>query len=99
MEFSITANQIMGFCALVTALWGIWKIVKEIKKPNEDLKKTVEKHEQLLTNDNTRLEDIENSNKMMLQCLLVMINHNITGNGIDKLKETRDELQEFLIKK
>ena len=99
MEFSITANQIMGFCALVTALWGIWKIVKEIKKPNEDLKKTVEKHEQLLTNDNTRLEDIENSNKMMLQCLLVMINHNITGNGIDKLKETRDELQEYLIKK
>ena len=99
MEFSITANQIMGFCALVTALWGIWKIVKEIKKPNEDLKKTVEKHEQLLTNDNTRLEDIEDSNKMMLQCLLVMINHNITGNGIDKLKETRDELQEFLIKK
>ena len=99
MEFSITSTQIVGFCALVTALWGIWKIVKEIKKPNEDLKKTVEKHEQLLTNDNTRLEDIENSNKMMLQCLLVMINHNITGNGIDKLKETRDELQEFLIKK
>lgn len=99
MEFSITSTQIIGFCALVTALWGIWKIVKEIKKPNEDLKKTVEKHEQLLTNDNTRLEDIENSNKMMLQCLLVMINHNITGNGIDKLKETRDELQEFLIKK
>lgn len=99
MEFSITANQIVVFCTLVTALWGIWKIVKEIKKPNEDLKKTVEKHEQLLTNDDTRLEDIENSNKMMLQCLLVMINHNITGNGIDKLKETRDELQEFLIKK
>ena len=99
MEFSITANQIMGFCALVTALWGIWKIVKEIKKPNEDLKKTIEKHERLLMNDNTRFEDIENSNKMMLQCLLVMINHNITGNGIDKLKETRDELQEFLIKK
>ena len=99
MEFSITSTQIMGFCAFVTALWGIWKIVKEIKKPNEDLRKTVEKHERLLTNDNTRLEDIENSNKMMLQCLLVMINHNITGKGIDKLKETRDELQEFLIKK
>lgn len=99
MEFSITATQIMGFCALVTALWGIWKIVKEIKKPNDDLKKTVEKHDALLDNDNRRLKEIEDSNKMMLQCLLVMINHNITGNGIDKLKETRDELQEFLIKK
>ena len=41
MEFSITANQIMGFCALVTALWGFWKIVKEFKKPNDDLKKKV----------------------------------------------------------
>lgn len=99
MEFSITANQIMGFCALVTALWGFWKIVKEFKKPNDDLKKKVEKHDELLDTDNRRLGDIEESNKMMLQCLLVMINHNITGNGIDKLKETRDELQEFLIKK
>ena len=99
MSFTISSEQIIGFCALITALWGIWKIVKEFKKPNDDLKETVEKHERLLNNDNNRLEDIENSNKMMLQCLLVMINHNITGNGIDKLKETRDELQKFLINK
>ena len=99
MSFTFSSEQIIGFCALITALWGIWKIVKEIKKPNDDLKETVEKHERLLNNDNNRLENIENSNKMMLQCLLVMINHNITGNGIDKLKETRDELQKFLINK
>lgn len=99
MEFAITSNQILAFCALVTSLWGIWKIVKELKKPNDDLKKTVEKHDRLLNSDEDRLKDIENSNKMMLQCLLVIINHNITGNGIEKMKETRDELQEFLIKK
>ena len=99
MEFAITSGQIVGFCALIASLWGIWKIVKEIKKPNDDLKKTVEKHDQLLCSDDVRLKDIEESNKMTLQCLLVIINHNITGNGIEKLKETRDELQEFLIKK
>lgn len=99
MEFTITSNQILAFCALVTSLWGIWKIVKELKKPNDDLKKTVEKHDRLLNSDDARLKDIEDSNKMMLQCLLVIINHNITGNGIEKMKETRDELQEFLIKK
>ena len=99
MEFTITSNQIIGFCALVTALWGIWKIIKELKKPNDDLKKTVERHDRLLNSDDERLKAIEDSNKMMLQCLLVIINHNITGNGIDKMKETRDELQEFLIKK
>lgn len=99
MEFSITSNQIMGFCALVTALWGLWKIVKELKKPNDDLKELVEKHEKRLNNDNDRLKEIEDSNKMMLQCLLVIINHDITGNGIDKMKEARDDLQEFLINK
>ena len=35
MEFSITSNQILGFCALITALWGVWKIVKEWKKGEE----------------------------------------------------------------
>lgn len=99
MDVTIDSNQILGFCALITALWGVWKIVKELKKPNDDLKKMVDRHDTLLDTDNRRLGDIEESNKMMLQCLLVMINHNITGNGIDKLKETRDELQEFLIKK
>lgn len=99
MEFTISSNQIMAFCALITALWGIWKIVKEIKKPNEDLKSTVAAHEKLLDNDNKRLKMIEDSNKMILQCLLVIINHDITGNGIEKMKEAREELQEFLINK
>lgn len=99
MDFVITSEQILGFCALVTALWGIWKIVKELKKPNNNLKETVAKHDQLLIHDNKRLKDIEDSNKMILQSLLVIINHDITGNGIEKMKEAREELQEFLINK
>lgn len=99
MDFVITSEQILGFCALVTALWGIWKIIKELKKPNANLKETVAKHDMLLDNDNKRLKAIEDSNKMILQSLLVIINHDITGNGIEKMKEAREELQEFLINK
>lgn len=99
MEFVITSNQIMGFCALVTALYGVYKIVKEIKKPSDDLKAEVSRHEELLNADHERLKDVEISNKMILQCLLVIINHDITGNGIEKMKEARDELQEYLINK
>lgn len=99
MDFIITSNQIMGVCALIASLWGIWLIVKEIKKPSSDLKRKVEEHDRLLNSDNNRLKDIEESNRMMLQSLLVIINHNITGNGIEKMKETRDQLQDFLINK
>ena len=97
MNFTITSAQSLAFCAFVTTLWGVWKIVKEIKKPNDDLKNTVARHDKLLDNDDKRLKEIENSNRMILQCLLVIINHDITGNGIEKMKTARDELQEYLI--
>ena len=99
MDFTITSTQILGFCALLTAIWGAWKIVKEMKKPNDDLKEKVSEHDILLDTDDKRLASIEESNKMTLQCLLVIINHEITGNGIEKMKAARDELQEYLINK
>ena len=99
VEFQISSSQIIFICSLITALWGVWKIIKEVRKPNDDLKAKVEKHDKLLDTDNCRLKEVEDSNKMILQCLLVIINHDITGNGIDKLKSTRDDLQEYLIKK
>ena len=97
--FIITSDQLIWFCTLVAGLWGVWKIVKEIRKPNDDLKEAVAKHAQMLDNDNHRLKEMENSDQMILRSLLVIINHEITGNGIEKMKETRDEIQEFLIKK
>lgn len=99
MGFTVTSEQIVYICGLIAALWGVWKIVKEVRKPNDDLKAKVVKHDQLLDNDNRRLKEYEESNRMILQCLLVIINHEITGNGIENLKHVRDELQEFLINK
>nr|DAI11826.1 MAG TPA: hypothetical protein [Caudoviricetes sp.] len=97
MEFSITSSQILAFCGLVTALYGVWKIVKEIKKPGDDLKETVERHSQILDKDNRRLKEVEESNQMILKCLYAILNHEITGNNVDKLTARRDELQEYLI--
>lgn len=97
MEFSITSNQILAFCGLVTALYGVWKIVKETKKPGDDLKETVERHSQILDKDNRRLKEVEESNQMILKCLYAILNHEITGNNVDKLTARRDELQEYLI--
>lgn len=99
MDFTISSNEILALCGLIASLWGVYKIVKEVKKPSEDLKATVEEHGQCIEDDHGRLKALEESNKMILQCLLVIINHDITGNCIDRMKYCRDELQEFLIKK
>ena len=99
IEFTISSTQIIAICSLLTALWGVYKIVKELKKPNADLKKKVDAHETRLNSDNERLKAIEDADRMMLQSLLVIINHEITGNGIETMKQTRDEIDEFLINK
>lgn len=99
IEFKVSSSTILLICSLITALWGVYKIVKEIKKPSKDLQTTVDKHSKLLDSDNVRLKEVEESNKMILQCLLVIINHDITGNGIENLKTTRDKLQQYLIEK
>lgn len=99
MEFTISTDQIIWFCSFVAGLWGLWKIVKEARKPNDDLKAKVGKHDRLLDKDNKRLEEIESSNQMILKSLLVIINHEITGNGVEKMKAVRDSLEEYLIKR
>lgn len=97
--FVITSDQLMWFCTFIAGLWGLFKIVKELKKPSDDLKALVQRHSELLDKDNCRLRESEESTQMILKCLLVIINHEVTGNGIDKMKETRDKLQEFLVDK
>lgn len=97
MDFTITSGQIIWFCSFIIAIWGVKNIVKEFKKPSDDLKKLVDKHSAMLDNDNQRLKVIEESSKRTLQCLLIIINHDITGNGIEQMKEARNDLQEYLI--
>lgn len=99
MGFTITSNQILWVCGFVGAIWGVYKIIIELKKPSDDLKQKVESHEEKLTKDKQRLDDIEQSNKLILNSMLVIINHEITGNGIENMKKARDELQEYLINK
>lgn len=96
---TINTEQIIYICTLVAAVWTVYKIYKEIKKPNDDIKKIVKTHEDKIKLEEERLKEQEEANRMVLQCMLDLINHEITGNGIDKLKERRDSLQEFLINK
>lgn len=97
MVFTVTSEQIIWICTFIASIWAVWKIIKEVRKPNHDLKAKVERHDELLDNDNKRMKKIEESNQMILKSLIAIINHEITGNGIEKMKEAREDLQNFLI--
>ena len=58
-EFTITSSQILGVCGFIASLWTVYKIILELKKPSDDLKTKVQRHDELLHKDNERLNSLE----------------------------------------
>lgn len=98
-DITFTLTDIVGACSAIGIIWGVVKIWQDVRKPTRDLLNTIHKHEQFLNQDKLRIDEIDESNKILCKSMLVLINHEITGNGIDKMKQARDELQDYLIKR
>lgn len=98
-NISISVSDLLFICGALAAIWGAWKIVKEIKKPSSDLRKQVQEHEKKLEMDYQHLEEVDQYNRVICKSLLALIDHEITGNNINNLKSTKKELQDFLVDK
>lgn len=59
MNFVITSEQIVWCLTFIGLVWATIKIIKEPKKPSDDLKETVKRHTELLHRDNERLNSLE----------------------------------------
>lgn len=95
-----------GIVSVAAAIGVIVAIVKKVKTPNQlqnerldGLEDKLKKHDELLSNDNTRLKNIESSNRVTQRALLALLTHGIDGNDVDSMKKARDELQQYLIEK
>lgn len=127
---TIDLEYVLWLLGFIASAWGVLKIVKEVKKPNDDLKETVRKHEEWLVRDNDRIKSIESlvitqegikkelnehsrrlgeheerleedkqRGNLTLKANIAIINNMLSENDKDKLQETRDEIQNFLLDK
>ena len=95
----ITWELILGVAGGIVVIVNALKAISKFISPVTDIKKKVEKHDELLDNDHKRLTSIEQTNKMICKSLVALLDHEITGNGIEKLKTTKTEMQNYLIEK
>ena len=127
---TIDLEYVLWLFGFIASAWGIVKIIKEIKKPNDDLKAKVKRHDELLNKDNERLnslekitlnqeginrkleehtrilsdhddrldEDKERSN-LLLKANIAILNGLLSESDKEKLVETRNEIQDFLVEK
>ena len=98
----------LGLCAAVTATAGavgvIVTLINKAKTPNRMQNERLDKHEEwlkkhdaLLDNDNKRLRQLEDGNKIIQRALLELLKHGIDGNDVDGMRKVRDDLQQYLI--
>lgn len=93
----ITWELILAIAGGIVVILNASKLIINCLNPIKTYKAKVEKHDQLLDNDNKRLTSLEKSNNMLCKSMLAMLDHFITGNNIEKLKQTKKEMQEYLI--
>lgn len=127
---TIDLEYVLWLFGFIASAWGVVKIIKEVKKPNDDLKENVRKHEEWLVRDNERIKSIESlvitqegikkklnehsrrlgeheerleedkqRGNLTLKANIAIINNMLSENDKDKLQETRDEIQNFLLDK
>lgn len=91
-------NILIIFGGIACIGGGIGYIIKLVR-PVKDLKDTVDSHTKMLDNDNKRFMELEGATKIQNRVLLALVSHEINGNSIDKLKEAKSDLEEYLINK
>ena len=104
----ITFGQLAGLAALVLVLVGAYNTImnavrnyREEKsrkdKPVSSLEAKVNDHDERLGRDDRRINDLEESNRIIMRALMAMLSHEINGNSDEKLRASYDEIQQFLI--
>ena len=103
-------NAIQVICAGIIVLGGAGGIIvglyKWAKKPDINRDEKIKGHDEMLDNDNKRLNaleertaEMEETQRILMKSMLALMSHAIDGNNTDGLRSAKDELQEYLIRK
>lgn len=99
---------LLTLCGAVAAVGGaitlLAKLYRWARKPVIENTEALQKHEQHLANDNHRIERLEDQveeaskqNKLILSALVELLQHEIDGNHVDKLKDRAADIQSYLM--
>lgn len=85
-------SDIVVFCAALATVYGAYLIVKKPFDKLDDHERRI-KHIENLTAERTATD------RLTLKSLNAIINHMIDGNGLERMKSVRDELQNSIIER
>ena len=72
---------------------------KEMEIRINSLEEKVDRLNTYLTNDNARIENLEEGGRVLLKSLGALLSHGIDGNNVQEMKAAKEELNEYLIRR
>lgn len=94
MTFLVVAAILVGF---VLTVWGLIDRIKKAREPHDALTMWRRETDEKLQNDKKRIDSLERGQGVMLRGINAMISHELNGNSSDKLKQSQQEIMDYLI--
>lgn len=93
---------VIAACAAIATIFKAVEILKSLSKKTQYAER-LKQHDEILSSNNRKIAKIEeaieeqqHAQTVMFRAILSQINHELTGNGDDKLREARDEITKYL---
>jgi hypothetical protein len=98
-SITITAKSIFWLCGAIVSLGGAATIISSWTSPFKKLKARVDKIEHHQNSDNLRLKELEDGQRVTMRSMLAIVSHLRTGNDMEKLRNSEEEINDYLIAK
>ena len=105
-DIQVTFQTILAFFGALAVIAGGVKVIAQMFSPFKELRARVgvcearlDKHDTYFKNDKDAIADIKNLSRENLRVNIALLNHFIDGNGIDKMKMLREEMENNLLEK
>ncbi len=92
-------QTVLSVCGAVSIVGGAGAVIVKVIRPAFKINQRVEKLETYNEKDFQKIQALEEMQKQQSKCLAAMLNHQITGNGIEEMKQIRDDLLTSIIDK
>lgn len=95
---------IIAYNAVMTAIEHRRKAKAHMDEPFDELKQRVDRHDELFQKDKDQLDahnqsilDLGEATRILLRQAMAVNAHMMSGNDVSKLKQSNDEIQQYLI--
>ena len=100
-EIQVTISTILALFGALAVVAGGVKVIMQMCSPFKritqritECEKRLDNHDIFLSNDKQAIADMKEMAKENMRVNLALLNHFIDGNGVEKMKELREEIQD-----